>query len=169
GVDAEVAERAIQAVEVFLQPEDPVPEGAGRVEHGVAVLEPAVTERDAHVPLGNDPAVEVRDPPACPPFHSPFLLAWADRGSRKAGRRRVSPSPRSASVAEEERRVNAGAGAVAPGREARPSAMAGGQGAMGGAVPPARGAPTPGAEMGSRGRRADRCWRTRPATGCRTR
>src|SRR5262249_7847846 len=39
-----------------------MPEGPRRVKDRVAVLEAAIAERDPHVPLGHDPAVEVRDP-----------------------------------------------------------------------------------------------------------
>ena len=64
-IDAEIAERAIQALEVLLEPEDAVPEGPRRVEHSVAVLEPAIPERNADVTLRYDLAVEVRDTLAC--------------------------------------------------------------------------------------------------------
>ena len=79
-IDAEVAERAIEAVEVLLQAEDAVPEGPRRVEHRVAVLEAAIPERDPHVPLEDDPAVEVRDSLACCLCHRRASCRWGAVG-----------------------------------------------------------------------------------------
>jgi len=82
GIDLDVAERPVEPVEVLPRLEDPVPEGARGVEHGVPELEAAVPEGDADLALGDDPAVEVGDPLSgahvVPPREVGGSVSWAD-------------------------------------------------------------------------------------------
>ena len=61
-VDAQILERAVQALDVLLDLEHPAVEGAGHVERAVAVQPAAVAKRHAHLALGHVVAVEVSDP-----------------------------------------------------------------------------------------------------------
>src|SRR6266851_151443 len=58
-VDPEVAQRAIEPLDVLLQAEDAPLEGARHVEAAVAAVEAAVAVGDDDLRLGDEPAVEV--------------------------------------------------------------------------------------------------------------
>ena len=57
-IDAQIFERAVEPVDMLLHLEQPVAEGAGHVEAAVAVDPARVAERDAHLALGHEFAVE---------------------------------------------------------------------------------------------------------------
>src|SRR5262249_7584293 len=172
-IDAEVPQRAIEALEELLEPEDAGPEGPRRGEDRVAVLEATIPERDPDIPLGDDPAVEVGDTLGCRLCH----CRSSYRGHAMwCGRR--SSSPREVSVAEGDRPVNAGCdpvdgsvhGAAAPApaastrrraRAANPVASGRGPGGAGRWQAPrmARATGAPSAALH---------WRTRAVAHCRT-
>src|SRR5216684_1579965 len=58
-VDPEVAQRAIEPLDVLLQAEDAPLEGARHVEAAVAAVEAAIAVGDDDLRLGDEPAVEV--------------------------------------------------------------------------------------------------------------
>src|SRR5205823_3010865 len=60
-VDPGVAQRAVEPVDVLLDLEDAPVEGAGHVEHAVALRKAAVAEGNHHLALRNDLAVEIGD------------------------------------------------------------------------------------------------------------
>jgi hypothetical protein len=60
-VDAQIAQRAVEALHVLLQAEDAPVEGARHVEAAVAAVEAAVAVGDDHLGLGHELAVEVGD------------------------------------------------------------------------------------------------------------
>ena len=55
----QVAQRAVEALDVLLEAEDAPVEGARHVEAAVAAVEAAVAVGDDHLGLGHEPAVEV--------------------------------------------------------------------------------------------------------------
>jgi hypothetical protein len=59
-IDPQVFERFVEPLDVLLQLEQPVAEGAGHVEAAVAVNPAAVAERDAHLALRHEFTVEPR-------------------------------------------------------------------------------------------------------------
>ena len=59
-IDSHVIKRVVEAVQVFVEFEDPVAEGACHVKHGVAVLEAAIPEWHDGLAFRHDLAVEVR-------------------------------------------------------------------------------------------------------------
>src|SRR5690606_3171787 len=61
GVDAEVAQRLIEAVDMLAELERAVIEGPRHIERGVTVLEAAVAEWNNHLPFRHILAVEVGD------------------------------------------------------------------------------------------------------------
>ena len=61
-IDAQILERAVEALDVLLDFEHAAVEGAGHVERAVAVQPAAVAKRHAHLALGHVVAVEVGDP-----------------------------------------------------------------------------------------------------------
>src|SRR5579863_4229335 len=61
GVDPQIAQRAVEAVDVLLQFERPAVKGPGHVEGGVAVFEAAVAKRHDDLALRHDLAVEIGD------------------------------------------------------------------------------------------------------------
>ena len=64
-IDAQVFQRAVEPVDVLLHLEQPVPEGAGHVETAVAIDPARVTERNAHLALRHELAVEPGHPFVC--------------------------------------------------------------------------------------------------------
>ena len=61
GIDLQVAQRAVEAVDVLLQAERLAVKGARHVEGSVAVLPAAVAERDHDLVLGHELAIEPGD------------------------------------------------------------------------------------------------------------
>ena len=61
GIDLQVAQRAVEAVDMLLQPERRALEGARHVEGAVAVLPAAVAERDHDLGFRHELAVEPGD------------------------------------------------------------------------------------------------------------
>src|SRR3954462_926779 len=62
GIQTQIAKRAIEAVDVLLEPEGAAVEGARHVEGAVAVLPTAVTKRDQHLILGHELAIHPGEP-----------------------------------------------------------------------------------------------------------
>src|SRR6185437_3449683 len=58
GIQTQITQGAIKAVNVFLEPESTAVEGARHVEGAVAVLPAPVAERDQHLILRHELAVE---------------------------------------------------------------------------------------------------------------
>src|SRR6201995_1495957 len=58
GIDLQIAQRAVETVDMLLQAEWRTLEGAGHVEGAVAVLPAAVTERDHDLVFGHELAVD---------------------------------------------------------------------------------------------------------------
>src|SRR5579871_1261009 len=61
GVDAQIAQRAVEPVDMLLQAEGLVLEGAGGVEDRIAEQEAAIAKRQQHLALGQDLTVEIGD------------------------------------------------------------------------------------------------------------
>src|SRR6188508_419186 len=61
GIDLQVAQRTVEAVDMLLQPERLALEGARHVEGAVAVLPAAVAERDHDLAFRHEVAVEPGD------------------------------------------------------------------------------------------------------------
>src|SRR5206468_2352925 len=109
GIDAQVAQRAVEPGNVFGELERPAGKGAGHVEGGIAIFEAAVAERDHHLALGEDLAVEVGDALVClgigtgvahwtPPRRLNNGARVSANSSTAPMRRSRSPSPKSLSA-----------------------------------------------------------------------
>src|SRR5471030_1258187 len=61
GIDLQVAQRAVEAVDMLLQPERRALEGASHVERAVAVFPAPVAKRDHHLSFRHELAVEPSD------------------------------------------------------------------------------------------------------------
>ena len=61
GIDAQIVEGVEQPVDMLLQPEGLMGEGAGGIEDRIAEEEAAVAEGDQHLALRQDPPVVIGD------------------------------------------------------------------------------------------------------------
>src|SRR6267143_4011174 len=69
GIQTQITERAIEAVNVLLEPEGAAVKGARHVEGAVAVLPAPVAERDQYLILGHELAVEPGESGICQMHH----------------------------------------------------------------------------------------------------
>src|SRR5262249_22289585 len=94
--DLQVAQRAVEAVDMLLQPERLALEGARHVEGAVAILPAAVAERDHDLALRHEVAVEPGDALIAELLGHAVLRCWTGRHrSRFSGMLQLQRGPAS--------------------------------------------------------------------------